>query len=185
MPSWAVAKINFNIFYILFQDNSQNCLFFSATNCAAIGCLVELCPNGEMPPVPPGQHRFVIIPSGCHHIVVMLVIWSHIRYTIILSLGRSALYNFTIIMKLCINRRDGSSIPDICHIVQMWDVWRKICHVEKFQISLHVEKHEITPNLSYGVSDLYPWTIWRSLTILHICHVETFQIYLHIRCGEM
>ena len=61
-----------------------------------------------MPPVPPGQHRFVIIPSGCHHIVVMLVIWSHIRYTIILSLGRSALYNFTIIMKLCINSRDGS-----------------------------------------------------------------------------
>ena len=28
-------------------------------------------------------------------------------------------------------------IPHICHIVHMWDMWRKICHVEKFQISIH------------------------------------------------
>merc|ERR1712038_1216356 len=27
----------------------------SKKNCAAIGCLVELCPNGQMPPVPPGR----------------------------------------------------------------------------------------------------------------------------------
>ena len=35
------------------------------------------------------------------------------------------------------------TIPHICHIVHMWDMWRKICHVEKFQISIHGKWGEI------------------------------------------
>ena len=55
---------------------------FPAKNCAAIGCLVELCPNGQMPPVPPGDHEiitrplimdhYIITTSVCHHGQVIL-----------------------------------------------------------------------------------------------------------------
>ena len=34
-------------------------------------------------------------------------------------------------------------IPHICHKFHMWDMWRKICHVEKFQISIHGKWGEI------------------------------------------
>ena len=36
-----------------------------------------------------------------------------------------------------------NSIPHICHKVHMQDMWRKICHVEKFQISIHGKWGEI------------------------------------------
>ena len=37
-------------------------------------------------------------------------------------------------------------IPDICRIFHILDMWRKICHVEKFQIYMH-EKSEIYPRV--------------------------------------
>ena len=35
------------------------------------------------------------------------------------------------------------TIPHICHKVHMSDMWRKICHVEKFRISIHGKCGEI------------------------------------------
>ena len=34
-------------------------------------------------------------------------------------------------------------IPDICHKYHKLDMWRKICHVEKFQIYMHDKCGEI------------------------------------------
>ena len=41
------------------------------------------------------------------------------------------------------NYCNPGNIPHICHIVHMLDMWRKICHVEKFQISIHGKWGEI------------------------------------------
>ena len=34
-------------------------------------------------------------------------------------------------------RKYVQNIPHICHKVHKWEMWRQICHVEKFQISIH------------------------------------------------
>ena len=36
-----------------------------------------------------------------------------------------------------------ADIPDICHKYHKLDMWRKICHVEKFQIYMHDKCKEI------------------------------------------
>ena len=55
------------------------------------------------------------------------------------------------------------NIPRICHIYHIWDMWRKICPVEKFQIYT------------------YAWQMWRNLKFLHIwhvCDVENVSTYV-------
>ena len=34
------------------------------------------------------------------------------------------------------NKEALLAIPDISHIYHIWDMWRQICHVEKYQISM-------------------------------------------------
>ena len=50
---------------------------FPAKNCAAIGCLVELCPNGQMPPVPPGDHEIITRPLIMDHYIITRPICHH------------------------------------------------------------------------------------------------------------
>ena len=57
-----------------------------------------------------------------------------------------------------------SSIPDICHKYHKWDMWRKICHVEKFQFYIHDKCGEIW-NFSTSV-------VWRNFRLLHMIDVE-------------
>ena len=51
-------------------------------------------------------------------------------------------------------------------------MWRKICHVEKFQISMRDKCGEIW-NLSICgvISHFAIWKMWRNLKIFHIWHV--------------
>ena len=54
--------------------------------------------------------------------------------------------------------------------------WRKICHVEKFQISIH---------LSWGeIWNFSPLIMWRQSRFLHITDVDKFEISLHMSCGD-
>ena len=46
------SAVNFDLFGVPISTEAG--LAESGPNCAAIGCLVELCPNGQMPPVPAG-----------------------------------------------------------------------------------------------------------------------------------
>ena len=60
-------------------------------------------------------------------------------------------------------------IPDICRLFQLWDVWRKICHVEIYQIILHDKCGEIWTFSTCGViSDFTTWHMGRNLTFLHM-----------------
>ena len=54
--------------------------------------------------------------------------------------------------------------------------WRKICHVEKFQISIH---------LSWGeIWNFSPLIMWRQSRFLHITDMDKFEISLHMSCGD-
>ena len=54
------------------------------------------------------------------------------------------------------------SIPHICHKYHKWDMWRKMCHVEKFQIYMHDRCGEIW-NFS-------TWRVISNFTTVHdIC----------------
>ena len=61
-------------------------------------------------------------------------------------------------------------------------MWRQICHVEKFQISMHDRCGEIQIFSTYGViSDFSSWQMWRNLKFLHIwlvCDVENVKFKL-------
>ena len=60
-------------------------------------------------------------------------------------------------------------LPHICHIYHIWDMWRKICHVEKFQIYMHDRCGEIWNFSTFGViSNFSTWQMWRNLTFLHM-----------------
>ena len=51
-------------------------------------------------------------------------------------------------------------------------MWRKICHVEKFQISMRGKCGEIWNFSTCGViSNFAIWKMWRNLKFLHIWHV--------------
>ena len=63
-------------------------------------------------------------------------------------------------------------IPHICHKVHMWDMWRKICHVEKFQISIHDKCGEIW-NFSKSV-------MWKHSRFLHMTNVEKIINICHL-----
>ena len=63
-------------------------------------------------------------------------------------------------------------IPDICRIFHILDMWRKICHVEKFQIYMHERCGEIWNFSTCGViSNFSTWQMWRNLKFLHSWHV--------------
>ena len=48
-------------------------------------------------------------------------------------------------------------------------MWRKICHVEKFQIYMHDRCGEIWNFSTFGViSNFSTWQMWRNLTFLHM-----------------
>ena len=64
------------------------------------------------------------------------------------------------------------NIPHICHLYHLPDMWRKICHVEKFQISMRDKCGEIWNFSTCGViSNFAIWKMWRNLKFLHIWHV--------------
>ena len=65
-----------------------------------------------------------------------------------------------------------SCIAHSCHIYHIWDMWRKVCHVEKFQIYMHERCGEIW-NFSTCkvISNLYTWQMWRHLKFLHTWNV--------------
>ena len=66
----------------------------------------------------------------------------------------------------------AKTMPHICHIYHIWDMWRKICHVEKFQISMHDRCGEIWNFSTCGViSNFSTWQMWRNLKFLHSWHV--------------
>ena len=87
-------------------------------------------------------------------------------------------------------------IPDICHIVQMWDMWRKIFHVEKFQISIHGKCGYIWNAAHLSCGDMrrnfkfLQNTDEEKFEILHICQIQNFSTwemwinlkFLHIMC---
>ena len=51
-------------------------------------------------------------------------------------------------------------------------MWRKICHVEKFQIYMHERFGEIWNFSTCGViSNFSTWQMWRNLKFLHSWHV--------------
>ena len=61
------------------------------------------------------------------------------------------------------------SISDICHKYHKLDMWRKICHVEKFQIYMHDRCGEIWNFSTFGViSNFSTWQMRRNLTFLHM-----------------
>ena len=83
-------------------------------------------------------------------------------------------------------------IPDICHKYHKLDMWRKICHVEKFQIYMHDRCGEIW-NFSTCrvISNFCTWQMWRNLTFLHMlsnfkflhmADVEEFEVSPHLAC---
>ena len=88
------------------------------------------------------------------------------------------------------------TIPDICHIVQMWDMWRKIFHVEKFQISIHGKCGYIWNAAHLSCGDMrrnfkfLQNTDEEKSEILHICQIQNFSTwemwinlkFLHIMC---
>ena len=67
-------------------------------------------------------------------------------------------------------------IPHICHIYHILDMWRKNCHVEKFQICMHDICREIW-NFStcWVISNFSTWQMWRNLKFLHILHHCCYQ----------
>ena len=59
-----------------------------------------------------------------------------------------------------------------CYLYHLPDMWRKICHVEKFQISMRDKCEEIWNFSICGViSNFAIWKMWRNLKFLHIWHV--------------
>ena len=63
-------------------------------------------------------------------------------------------------------------IPHICCKYHKSDLWRKICHVEKFQIYMHERCGEIWNFSTCGViSNFSTWQMWRNLKFLHSWHV--------------
>ena len=59
-----------------------------------------------------------------------------------------------------------------CYLYHLPDMWRKICHVEKFQISLRDKYGEIWYISTWGVfSNIAIWKMWINLKFLHIWHI--------------
>ena len=59
-----------------------------------------------------------------------------------------------------------------CYLYHLPDMWRKICHVEKFQISLRDKCGEIWYFSTWGVfSNIAIWKMWINLKFLHIWHM--------------
>ena len=62
------------------------------------------------------------------------------------------------------------AIPHICRKYHKWDMWRKICHVEKFQ--MHERCGKIWNFSTCGViSNFSTCQMWRILKFLHNWHV--------------
>ena len=56
---------------------------------------------------------------------------------------------------------DALARPDICPKLYSW---RKICHVEKFQLSMYINCGEIENFSTCGeISDVSTWQMWRNL----------------------
>ena len=59
-----------------------------------------------------------------------------------------------------------------CYLYHQPDMWRKICHVEKFQISLRDKCGEIWYFSTWGVfSNIAIWKMWINLKFLHLWHM--------------
>ena len=65
-----------------------------------------------------------------------------------------------------------SCIPHICRKYHKWDMWRKICHVEKFQIYMRDRCGEIWNSIHK----------WRNFKFILMTDVEKFEISLHLAC---
>lgn len=64
------------------------------------------------------------------------------------------------------------TIPDICHKYHKWDMWRKICHWEKFQFYIHDKCGEIL--------NLFTSVMWRYFRFLHMTDVGNSEITPHV-----
>ena len=102
-------------------------------------------------------------------------------------------------------------IPDICHKYHKLDMWRKIFHVEKFQIYMHDRCGKIWNFSTCGVisnfstlwrcgeiwhfstcwviSNFSTWQMWRNLKFLHIWHVydveNVFSCTRYVVCWQI
>ena len=70
------------------------------------------------------------------------------------------------------------SIPDICHRYHRLYMWRKICHVEKFQISLYDKFLHMTDVVK---SDIYPHLSCASCReCIHVTHNLCCFVAIHV-----
>ena len=78
------------------------------------------------------------------------------------------------------------SIPDICHGSHGYIRGEKICHVEKFQISMHDRCGEFWNFSTCGViSHLSTWQMWRNLNFLHMWSNFRFLLMTDVEKSEI